>query len=164
MIRAALPRDAADIAALWNWMIRETLATFTTIEKTEDDIIRMIADRQDAFWVDEISGGISGFATFGPFRAGPGYAATAEHTIIIDPSQHGRGVGRALMGHVETRASAQGIHTLIGAVSGANPQAIAFHSAIGYREAGRILQAGRKADTFLDLVLMQKIMTGELPR
>ena len=158
MIRAAEKRDAAEIAALWNWMIRETLATFTTVEKPLQDIEATITARPDAFLVAVSEGRLQGFATFGPFRSGPGYAATAEHTVIISSECHGKGVGSALMRELESRAKAQGMHTLIGAVSGVNAPAIAFHRSQGYAEAGRLPQVGRKSGQWLDLVLMQKIL------
>ena len=82
MIRAATQEDAPAVCALWNEMIRDTLATFTTQEKTSDEIKSLIAARAGAFWVAE-SAQVDGFTTFGPFRAGPGYSATAEHTIIL---------------------------------------------------------------------------------
>lgn len=137
-------------------MIRETLATFTTVEKTQSDIAALIETR--AFFIAERSGQLAGFATYGPFRTGPGYAATAEHSVIVAAPFHGTGVGRALMTAVEAHAVTDKIHTLVGAVSSANPGAIAFHEALGYRVAGRLTDAGRKADQWLDLVLMQKIL------
>lgn len=161
MIRPATPDDAKAIADLWNWMINETLATFTTVEKTQEDINAMIAAREGAFVVSADQGTLKGFATFGPFRGGPGYAAAAEHSIVIDPKCQGAGLGRALMLAMEGCARTKAIHTLVGAISGANPQAIEFHKSLGYTEAGVLLQAGRKKDQWLDLVLMQKILNDD---
>ena len=38
MIRPAVPADAPAIAAIWNPMIRDTLVTFDSVEKTEAEI------------------------------------------------------------------------------------------------------------------------------
>ena len=153
-IRQATPADAPAIAALWNAMIRETLATFTTIEKSEGDLADMIAE-QGAFWVID-DGAVQGFATFGPFRSGPGYAATAEHTIVLGKGAQGKGQGRALLFQLEAAARECGIHVLVAAISSANPGAVAFHTALGFAETARMPEVGRKQDQWLDLILMQK--------
>ncbi|MBJ3775195.1 GNAT family N-acetyltransferase [Acuticoccus mangrovi] len=157
-IRAAAATDAAAIVAIWNPVIRDPFITFTTIEKTEAGIAALIAERQAAGQTVIVAeaDGVEGFATYGPFRAGPGYLRTMEHTILIAPEGRGRGVGRRLMAALEEHARAAGIHSLIGGISGANPAAIAFHAAAGFVEVGRIPDAGWKYGRYLDLVLMQK--------
>ena len=74
-IRGARPDDAEALAAMWNVMIRETLFTFTTEEKSPGGIAAMIKDRPGAFWVADAPEPV-GFVTYGQFRAGPGYAAS----------------------------------------------------------------------------------------
>lgn len=156
MIRDARPGDAAAIAAIWNPIIEDSAITFTTEPKTEAGVQAMIEARGAGFLVAEEAGAILGFASFGPFRAGPGYAASAEHTILLAPQAQGRGLGRALMQALEERARAAGIHVLIGGISAENTQAIGFHAAMGFSETGRLPEVGRKFGRWLDLVLMQK--------
>lgn len=159
MIRAAAPADAAALAALWNPVIRATLATFTAQEKTAADIAAMIQARSEAdhgFFLAEQGGRLLGFATYGQFRAGVGYARTMEHTIVLAPEAQGQGVGRALMAVIEGHAAARGAHSMIAGVSGANPAGVAFHAALGYREVARLPEVGWKFGRLLDLVLMQK--------
>jgi phosphinothricin acetyltransferase len=156
VIRPATDADAPAIMRLWNAMIRDTLATFTTTEKTNADITQMISRRRGMFWVAVNGTDLQGFATCGAFRAGPGYAATAEHTVIVAPEAHGMGVGRALMKELEKAARDAGLHVMIAAISSANPQAMRFHERLGYSETGRLPEVGRKAGQWLDLVLMQK--------
>lgn len=145
------------IAGLWNGMIRDTLATFTTQEKTVKDIADLIRERPNAFWVAQDVGGVQGFVTYGPFRSGPGYSATVEHTIILSPCAQGGGTGRMLMAQAIKGATIQGHHVMVGAISGANPGAVVFHERLGFEQVARMPQVGRKADQWLDLILMQKI-------
>ncbi|MEE4189810.1 MAG: N-acetyltransferase family protein [Roseobacter sp.] len=158
MIRPAQKSDAPDIAWLWNRMIRDTLATFTTIEKTVSDVEAIVKARQGSFWVYEAAERIAGFATFGPFRAGPGYAATCEHSVIVAPHAARSGIGSALMEALCTAARGQGLHVMVAAISSANPAAVAFHANLGFVEVGRMPQVGRKSGQFLDLILMQKML------
>lgn len=157
-IRQATSADVAAIVAIANHYVRETLVTFTTDPRTPDGVAADIVGRAPAYLVAEVQGKVAGFATYGVFRAGPGYACTREHTILLDPAARGRGLGRALMARLEQVARDAGVHVLVGGVSGANPEGLAFHAAIGFVETGRMPQVGYKAGQWLDLVLMQKIL------
>lgn len=159
VIRPARAADAASIAAIWNPIIRDTTITFTTVEKTPDDIARMIAERDgagQAFLVAEIDGVVAGFAAYGPFRSGPGYVRTAEHTVLLGPAARGRNVGRRLMAALEEHARAAGIVVMIGGVSGENLAGIAFHQALGYADDAVLTGVGWKFGRALDLHLMAK--------
>ena len=94
MIRAAIPSDAAQIAAIWNHAIRETTITFNPVEKTKDEVAELIA--QDCLVWDD-GRHIMGFARYFPFRGGEGYRFTVEHTIMLHRQSHGQGGGRRLM-------------------------------------------------------------------
>lgn len=160
-IRPATGADCAAIADLWNPLIRETAITFTTIEKTAEGLRATLAEKAAAghsFLVAVEDGALMGFATYGAFRTGPGYARTMEHTIILAGAARGQGLGRALMGALERDARAQGIHSLIAGVSSANPAGRAFHAAIGYNTVAVLPQVGNKFGQWLDLVLMQKFL------
>ena len=157
-LRAAERSDAAAVAGLWNGMIRDSLATFTTEEKSADDIAALIDARAGAFWVAEVAGQLAGFVTFGSFRGGPGYAATVEHSIVLSDAAQGQGLGRGLMTRAMDGAAAQGHHVMVAAISSANPGAVAFHEKLGFAQVGRMPEVGRKRDQWLDLILMQKIL------
>ncbi|MDO8985439.1 GNAT family N-acetyltransferase [Cypionkella sp.] len=157
MIRAAVPADACALAALWNPWIRDTAVTFNSAEKSEADLLAMIAAR-DCFLV-HVNNGVQGFATYSQFRSGPGYATCMEHSVILLPSARGMGAGRALMVAVEDHARAAGAHQMIAGVSGENPEGQRFHAALGYHEIAIIRDAGFKFGRFIDLVLMQKFLS-----
>lgn len=156
MIRDAIFTDAAAIGAIWNGYIRNTVVTFTDAEKRPDEVAAQIAGREAFLVWDE--DGVQGFASYFPFRGGPGYRFSQEHTILLDPGARGRGVGRALIAALEGRARAAGHRMLIAGVSASNPEGARFHAAMGYAEVGRIPEAGWKFGRFHDLVLMQKIL------
>ena len=155
-IRPAGASDIAPILEIWNPLIRDTSVTFTSVEKTPEGLAADIAARGPAFLVAEEAGAIMGFASHGTFRPGPGYAHTAEHTVIVAPTAQGRGAGRALMRALEDHARAAGVHVLIAGVSAENVPAIAFHRAVGFVDGGRLPEVGRKFGRWMDLVLLHK--------
>ncbi len=105
IIRAATIVDAHAIQELWNLAIRETLITFNSVPKTLLDVENAI-ETAKCMLVAEEDGEIIGYASFNQFRAGVGYAHTAEHSIMLDPKARGRGVGRALIERIEAEARA----------------------------------------------------------
>lgn len=160
-VRQAQPADAAEIALITNATIRDTLVTFTTDERSAESIVDDIRARGAAFLVAEDQGRVIGFATYAPFRSGPGYAKCREHSIQLADDARGRGVGRALMERLQQVARSKGVHVLVAGISSANPGAVAFHLALGFSEVGLMPEVGHKWGQYLDLVLMQKILSPE---
>lgn len=158
IVRPALARDSVAIAEITNGIIRDTLVTFTTAERSPAGIAQDISGRGPAFQVAEVQGRVVGFATYGEFRSGPGYAHSREHSIQLAPQARGQGAGRALMTALEKAARFDDVHVLIAGISAENPGAIAFHTALGFTQVGLMPEVGCKWGRWLDLVLMQKIL------
>ncbi len=159
MIRPATAADAPAIAHIWNALIHDSVATFNAVEYTQAQIVQMIADKGmagHAFLVDDA---LTGFATYGQFRGGVGYAHSMEHTVHLTEAAHGRGLGRALMTAIEGHALAQGAHSMMAGVGGENTAGIAFHAACGYAHVATIPAVGWKFGRWMDLVLMQKFLS-----
>ena len=158
-IRPATAADAAAIAAIWAPVIRDSEITFNSIEKTQADIREMIAAKAAAghpFLVAAEGGALLGFATYGQFRGGAGYARTMEHTVILAPEARGRGAGRALIAALEDAARAAGVLSLWAGISAANPEGQAFHAALGFEPVATLPEVGWKFGRAYDLVLMRK--------
>lgn len=162
IVRAASPDDAEAIVDIINPIVRETTITFTTEEKTAEEFAALIAGGRPV-WVSESDGRVTGYATYFPFRNGPGYRRTMEHSIALMPDGRGRGIGRALMAALESGAAAAGIHSMFAGVSGENSAGVAFHAAVGFREVARLPQVGWKFERWHDLVLMQKFLSAPGP-
>ena len=160
IIRPAESADIPAILALWNPYIRDTLVTFSSEEKTPESLAALMATRravgQEFFLAVEDR--LLGFVTYAQFRGGNGYAQAMEHTIILAADVAGKGVGRALMAHLENHARAGGVHTLLAGVSAGNPAGVAFHERVGFTVIARIPEVGRKFGQWWDLILMQKIL------
>ena len=142
-------------------MIRETLVTFTSVEKSVAAFDLFVAERAArgrAILVAAEGERVLGYASYDQFRGGDGYAHAMEHSIALCAAGRGRGIGRALMGAIEAHARQGGAHTMVAGISGSNPGAVPFHAALGYRHCGRLPEAGRKFGRWHDLILMQKVL------
>ena len=149
--------DLPGVAEIWNPVIRDTAITFTTVEKTPEDLRAWLASDMPRLALRR-AGELAGFAAAAPFRAGPGYARTLEHTIFVAAGRRGRGEGAALMDALCEAARDAGAHSLIGGVSGENAVAMRFHEKNGFTLCGRIPEAGWKFGRWLDLVLYQRML------
>lgn len=160
-LRNATPDDAAEIVAIWNPIIRDTVVTFNPVQRSQPEIVDMIATRQaagHAFLVAEEGGAMLGFASYAQFRPGLGYARCMEHTINLAPVARGKGAGRGLLLALEAHAADAGHHVMVAAITGSNTASIGFHEKLGYAHAGTMAQVGWKFGVFHDLVLMQKFL------
>jgi phosphinothricin acetyltransferase len=158
VIRLALNSDATEITTLWNTMILETDVTFTTELKLRSDVEAMISDPKRSVIMGEIEGVFSGFALIGPFRNGPGYVRTVEHSIYLAPHAKRKGLGRLLLNELTKNAVGMGHHVMIGAISGGNSAAVKFHQNLGFDEVAHMPQVAQKNGVWHDLILMQKML------
>lgn len=154
MIRVAAFGEASQIANIWNHAIRETTATFTSIEKSVGDVTDLINNRP--VFVSASQQRITGFATYGTFRSGPGYAHVAEHSIYMTSNAQGVGKGRRLLTVLMKHAAASGVRILVAGIGSENTGAAAFHAALGFEKVGHLPNVGHKFGRYHDLILMQK--------
>ncbi len=157
-VRRATAADAPAIAEIWNVIIRDTMATFTTAEKQVSELVNQIKAAPNRWSVALRDGEVVGFAYFFQFRGGPGYAHSMEYSIHLAPQARGAGLGRALLAQVEQEARAEGAHALYGGVSGANPEGAAFHARTGFVKLATLPEVGRKNGQWIDLHLYHKFL------
>ena len=104
-------------------------------------------------------GTLMGFGSYGPFRPHAAYQHTVEHSIYVDSRFRGRGLGRQILQRLIEKAREQGYHMMIGVIDAENGTSIALHEKMGFAHCGHIKEAGYKFGRWLDLELMQLILT-----
>ncbi len=150
---------AGPIKRIWNPIIRDTLWTFNSQEKSTEDIKNLILERNKMGFCSLVgisSGKVVGFATYNQFRSGTGYLKTVEHTVLVDQKIRGQGVGKNLIKAIEKYAVSRGVASLMAGVSEENTNGISFHKSLGFQTICVLPEVGFKFGRFLNLVLMQK--------
>ncbi|WP_375731224.1 GNAT family N-acetyltransferase, partial [Azospirillum sp. B506] len=153
-IRAATDADLPAILAILNEAILNTTAVWSLTPSTLEQRRAWMADRQAKampILVSERDGAVVGFASYGEFRPWEGYTHTVEHSIYVDSSMRGKGIGRGLLASLLDDAKRNGKHTMIAGIEAENTASIRLHAGFGFVEAGCLRQVGRKFDSWLDL-------------
>jgi L-amino acid N-acyltransferase len=101
------------------------------------------------------TGQLVAFASFGVFRAWPAYKYSVEHSVYVHKDHRGQGFGRTVLNELIGRARKQDYHLMIGGIEAGNAPSIALHESLGFQHAGTIRQAGYKFGRWLDLAFYQ---------
>jgi len=163
-LRVAQLADADAIRAIYN----AAVSTPFTFDLRERELVEQEA------WLRARSGAyaaivavhddeVVGFASLSPFRDRPAYSTTVEDSVYVRTDQQGKGVGRLLLDGLLEVAANHGFHSVIARIVGGNEPSIALHRAAGFDLVGTEREVGRKFRRWLDVVEMQKLLTGDEP-
>jgi L-amino acid N-acyltransferase YncA len=164
IIRDATDADMPVVRNIYNSTIPTTTGAWTESLQTLQQRRAWFRDQQRGHYpvlVADRDGTVVGFTAYESFRGSgkwPGYRYTVEHTIHVECSHWGSGIGRELLETLISRASGAGLHVMVAAVDSQNLDSIRFHERLGFIEVARMPQVGRKFDRWLDLVLMQRVL------
>lgn len=158
--RLALTSDAAAIAAIYNQGIAERLATFETKPRTAADIIAQLAEKGDRFptIIVERAGSVVGFAGAGPYRSRPCYAGIAEHSVYVDASARGTGVGRVALASLTNAYRSRGFWKLVTRIFPENKASLALHESAGFRTVGVYRRHAKLEGTWRDCVIVELLL------
>jgi len=166
MITDATRQDLPEILAIYNEVIRNSTAVYTDVELTpERGEIWFDAKIASGFpfIVVRDASGVSGFGTFGEFRAPLCYRNSVEHSVHIRADRRGLGLGRALVIELMKRAAGMRKHVMIAGIDADNAVSIGLHQSLGFKTVGHFREVGFKFGRWLDLVFMQCIVPATRP-
>jgi phosphinothricin acetyltransferase len=157
-LRDAVEADIPAITEIYNSVILTSTAIYRDLPVTLEDRVNDWKGRVAAgypFLVAVEGDTVLGYATFGDFRAWPGYRFTVEGTLHIREGVRGKGIGTLLLHELVARGSAIGKHMLIAGVDAENAASIGFLTRFGFVSAGILRQVGFKFNRYLDLHFLQ---------
>ena len=161
MIRPANEADLPGILAIYNDVIATSTAVYADDPVTLQDRLAWFEARRAQSYpvlVAADSDDVVGFASFGDFRAWPGYRFTVEHSVHVRADRRGSGIGRRLVEALIPLAKAQGKHVMIAGVDASNHASIRFHERLGFEQVAHFREVGHKFGRWLDLVFLQRFL------
>ena len=159
-IRLATRADAEDINVIQNHYVVHSTATFLTDPLTLEQRLAWLENRSQVHpvVVAQADGSVVGWGSLEVFRGRPAYRHTAEFSIYVHHEWHRRGIGRAILADLLTRARALGHHTLVGGCCSESTAIIALLEASGFSRVAHFREVGRKFDRWLDVVFLQRLL------
>ncbi len=157
LVRAAVPADAAEIAAIYNEGIADRVATFETRERTVEEV-RAWLDDALPFIVATVDDGVIGWARVAPYSDRCVYAGVGEHGVYVARAARGHRVGRRLLDELCLAAEAAGLYKLTSRIFADNESSIAAHTAAGFDVVGVQRRHGRLDGEWKDCVLVERLI------
>jgi L-amino acid N-acyltransferase YncA len=162
VIRPSRERDVPEIAAIYGYHVLHGLASFEEIPPDPDELAsrrRDILARGLPYLVAERSGHVLGYCYASPYRTRSAYRFTVEDSIYIDQAEVGHGLGRALLATVLDRCAELGYRQMVAVIGGSDTwPSIRLHTALGFTRIGVLPAVGFKFGSWVDIVLMQRVL------
>jgi len=158
IIRHACKEDCAAICEIYNHAVLHTAAIWNDATVDTDNRIAWFEARQLAGYpvlVSVENEVVTGYASFGDWRAFDGFRHTVEHSVYVHPGHQGKGIGRALMKALIAEARRIGKHVMVAGIEAQNSASIHLHETLGFVTTGQMPQVGTKFGRWLDLTFMQ---------
>jgi L-amino acid N-acyltransferase YncA len=158
-IRDANLDDLPKIVEIYNSSIPGQLATADLQEVTVESRLKWFHEHnshQRPLWVLEEEGAIVGWLSFQSFYGRPAYDATAEISIYLDPSVHGKGYARVLMEHAIAESPELRLKTLLAFVFGHNAPSIKLFESYNFERWAHLPKIANMDGVERDLVILGK--------
>jgi phosphinothricin acetyltransferase len=161
-IRPYTTLDTAIIVKILNYYIKNDTCLYDyqtrTTEKQHILFEEKIAKGFPVL-VATINNKIVGFGYYSEFRLKEAYKYTVEHSVYVNSTDQGKGVGKLLLENLIALAKQQNLHTMIAVIDSENTNSILFHEKFGFSTVGIIKESGFKFNRWLHNTIMQLVLT-----
>ena len=163
IIRSAVEGDLEAIRRIYKHDVLKGTASFE-IDPPDLQAIRerwqMAGEAGLPYLVAIIENQVVAFAYALPYRPRPAYRYTVEHSIYVELSWRGQGIGRQLLDRLVEALAGCGIREIIGIIGdSANEASLLAHKSAGFHQVGTLKNVGRKFDQWLDTVIVQRSLS-----
>lgn len=165
VVRPARRDDLEAVADVFNHYVEHTAVTFETQPRTRAMLPDWFAQfgtsgRHQLLVIegapgDDLPGPVAGYAHSVRFNTRAAYYRSVMSSIYLHPDATGRGLGRHLYGALLDRLRGTDVHRAYGWVTQPNEASMALHRSLGFREIGRMSEAGFKFERWWDVCMME---------
>ncbi len=158
--RSVISEDISGICKIYNAHIELGGSTFETVP-WETSILhdQIMKNDKDIWFVAEMNHTVIGWAAARLHSNRFGYRLTREIAIYLAIEHMGKGIAGQLLKLTENSCIDLGIHHLVARVITSNERSLRFHERAGYGLVGVQKEIGRLNDQWLDVAIMQKILS-----
>lgn len=163
MIRNAETGDASALLKIYEQYI-STPVTFETALPSEREFAERIRGISAGYPYLVCCEGerALGYAYAHRFHEREAYSITAELSVYVDISAHGRGIGTLLYTELLKRLKEQGIKKVISLITLPNEASVALHEKFGFVKEGELKSVGFKNGRYHDVGYYSRFLT-EMP-
>jgi L-amino acid N-acyltransferase len=161
-VSCSYERHAQAILAIFNEAILNSTALYDYKPRAPESMVGWFQAKEaggfPVIGIENESGELVGFASYGTFRAWPAYKYSVEHAVYVKLGSRGKGLGKALMNRLIEAARGRDLHVMIGGIDAGNDASVALHRTLGFEHAGTIRHAAYKFGRWLDLAFYQLVL------
>lgn len=155
IIRKAKIEDLKELLEIYNYEVKNGVATLDLEEKTLDEWERWFyahnVDNHPLF-VAEIEGDIAGYASLSSYREKEAFKTTVELSIYIGKKYRKQGIASALMKFIiEEAKKDERTHTVVSVITSGNEASEKLHKKFGFEFCGTIKEVGIKFEKYRDI-------------
>ncbi|MAZ48757.1 MAG: GNAT family N-acetyltransferase [Halobacteriovoraceae bacterium] len=160
-IRPATQEDYQAILDVYNWAVSDTVATFDTEIKSLPIHLSFFKDFELGYPMHVLTQDkkVIGFALVKAFSDRKAYARTCELAIYIKPGFHRKGYGMTLMKSILGAAKDFNQKVILSKIESETVASLELHRKLGFEEVGTLKRVGYKFDRWLDVTIMQKLLS-----
>lgn len=153
MIRNVRMEDAVAIATIYNYYIKNSVATFEEAIIDGAEMKKRIAKivTEYPFLVFEENKQILGYAYADVWKTRVAYKNTTETTVYLNPEFVNKGIGTKLYAELLNQLIKLNFHAVIGVISLPNENSIDLHKKLGFEKVAHFKEVGYKFNKWIDV-------------
>ena len=158
MIRKATPKDTEVIASIYNYYVKNAIATFEeepiSVKEMEKNITKAI------LWLVYVENEkVIGYAYASKWKARSAYRFTTECSVYLEPNSFNKGLGTKLYTHLFSALKKLKINSVIGGISLPNEVSQKLHENFGFEKVAHFKKIGFKFNKWIDVGYWQLFLT-----
>lgn len=152
-LRQVKLEDAAQIAQIYNFYIKNTHHTFETEPLSVDEMQQRIGEISGKYpyLVFEEDGEILGYAYAAQFKLRQAYAYSAEVSIYVKNEAKQRKIGTQLYVRLFDELAETNVHAIFAGIALPNDASIIFHERLGFEKVAHFKEVGYKLGRWIDV-------------
>jgi phosphinothricin acetyltransferase len=153
LIRPATIADASGVLAIYEPVVRGSVATFELEPPAVDEMRRRIASVTERYpWlVSDVEGEVTGYAYAAAYHPRPAYAWSCEVSVYVGERARGAGAGTALLESLLGRLTDAGFVNAVARIALPNDASVRLFESHGFERAGTARGIGYKLGRWVDV-------------